>query len=57
MVETILIVGTTWSIICVVFLWANYRLHQYINITPNGDRRGVVTQILVETEDEQKVTN
>jgi hypothetical protein len=54
MMETVLIVGTIWSVICVVFLWINYRLHQ--DLVPNGDRRELAPQIFVETEDGQRVT-
>jgi hypothetical protein len=52
--ETVLIVGAIWSVLCIVFLWINYRFHQYG--TTNVDRRGLVPQVFVETEDEQKVT-
>jgi hypothetical protein len=54
MMETVLIVGTIWSVTCVVFLWINYRLHQ--DIVPNEDRQELAPQIFVETQDRQRVT-
>jgi len=54
MMEIVLIVGTIWSVTCIVFLWINYRLHQ--DFVPNGDRRELAPQTFVETEEKQRAT-